>query len=54
MLNSPSDSSEDDIEEVVSRGPRGALALAAIATVVVVAIWLAFYLFIFMPRGAGQ
>jgi hypothetical protein len=28
--------------------------VAGIATVLVVAIWLAFYLFVFMPRGALQ
>ncbi|WP_201724266.1 hypothetical protein [Bradyrhizobium centrolobii] len=42
------------VEEVVAQGPSGAIALAGIATACVVAIWLAFYLFVFLPRGALQ
>lgn len=45
---------EQAIESVVAAGPRGALALAGIATAIVVALWLAFYLFVFLPRGALQ
>ena len=30
---------------------RGAIAVAGIATFVVVAIWFAFYLFVFTPRA---
>ena len=33
-------------------GPRGAIAVAGIATAIVVALWFAFYLFVFLPRGA--
>jgi len=40
------------IASVVARGPRGALALAALSVGVVVALWVAFYLFVFLPRGA--
>jgi hypothetical protein len=43
-----------DVDDVVAQGPSGALALAGIATACVVAIWLAFYLFVFLPRGALQ
>lgn len=48
--------SEQDrrVEEIVSRGPCGAFALAGIATAIVVAIYLAFYVFIYLPRGAVQ
>ena len=42
------------VDEVVARGPSGAIVLASIATACVVAIWLAFYLFVFMPRGSLQ
>ena len=42
------------VEEIVAAGPRGALALAGIAVVCVVAIWFAFYLMVFLPRGALQ
>jgi hypothetical protein len=51
MLNSPIEHRDEEVDEVVARGPRGALALAGIATFIVVAIWLAFYLLVFMPRG---
>jgi hypothetical protein len=54
MLNSPFDESDDDVDAIVSRGPRGALALAGIATFIVVALWFAFYLLVFMPRGPAQ
>ena len=39
---------------VVAQGPGGALALAGIATACVVAMWFAFYLFVFLSRGALQ
>ena len=45
---------ERAVERVVAAGPRGALTLAGIATAIVVALWLAFYLFVFLPRGALQ
>jgi hypothetical protein len=57
MLNSPLPSSraneprDADIEAIVASGPRGAIAVAGIATFVVVAIWFAFYLFVFTPRA---
>ncbi|HUN95448.1 MAG TPA: hypothetical protein VMU69_04310 [Bradyrhizobium sp.] len=43
---------DEQIEQIVAAGPHGAIALAGIATVLVVAIWLAFYFFVFLPRGA--
>jgi hypothetical protein len=50
------DRSEQDrrVDEIVGRGPSGAFALAGIATAVVVAIYFAFYLFVYLPRGAVQ
>lgn len=54
MLNSAHTSEETDaaaVDAIVRSGPRGALVLAGIATAVVVAIWLAFYLFVFSPRS---
>lgn len=30
---------------------RGALTIAAMATAIVIAIWLLFYLFVFLPRA---
>jgi hypothetical protein len=43
-----------DINEIVARGPAGAFAVAGIATIIVVLIYLAFYFFIYLPRGAVQ
>ena len=53
MLNSPLPGSagDDQVDRIVVEGPRGAVALAAVATAIVVAIWFAFYLFVFLPRG---
>ncbi|SEQ74192.1 hypothetical protein SAMN05216548_107112 [Faunimonas pinastri] len=58
MLNSapsvattPSD--DEAVDRIVEAGPRGALVLAGIATAIVVLIWFAFYLFVFVPRGAA-
>jgi hypothetical protein len=42
------------IDEIVRSGPRGALVVAGIATAVVVALWFAFYLMVFLPRGSAQ
>lgn len=44
----------EQVDEIVRRGPRGALALASIATAIVAAIWFAFYFFVFLPRGVIQ
>jgi hypothetical protein len=57
MINSPPpprgaiEPADSDIEAIVESGPRGAIALAGVATFVVVAIWFAFYLFVFTPRA---
>ena len=42
------------VDEIVRRGPSGAFAVAGIATAIVVAIWFAFYFFVFLPRGSVQ
>jgi|HubBroStandDraft_5_1064220.scaffolds.fasta_scaffold1558463_2 hypothetical protein len=57
MLNSAprphqADPGHDELETVVRRGPGGAIAVAGIATAVVLAIWLGFYLFVFLPQSA--
>jgi hypothetical protein len=60
MINSiatspPSSTSEEDsVDAIVSAGPRGAIALAGVATAIVVALWFAFYLLVFLPRGTVQ
>ena len=42
------------VEEILRPGPRGALIVAGISTLIVVALWLSFYFFVFLPRGAVQ
>ena len=57
MLNSPlpppagPEPRDADIEAIVASGPRGAIAVAGIATFLVVAMWFAFYLLVFTPRA---
>ena len=57
MINSPSPSAsqaEDEaVDAIVRASPRGAVAVAGIATAVVVALWFAFYWLVFLPRGAA-
>ena len=50
----PEGGSELDVaalEHIYARAPRGAMLVAGIATGLVFMIWLAFYLFVFIPRG---
>jgi hypothetical protein len=58
MINSdpPAPPAPDDnaVDRIAAQGPSGALVLAGIATAIVVAIWLAFYLLVFLPRGPLQ
>jgi len=59
MLNStpsvaPTAPDDDNLDRIIQAGPHGALTLAGIGTVIVVAIWFAFYFFVFVPRGVVQ
>jgi hypothetical protein len=47
-----SQTEEQSVETIVRAGPSGALAVAGIATAIVVALWFAFYLLVFLPRSA--
>ncbi|RKE36414.1 hypothetical protein B0G76_2594 [Paraburkholderia sp. BL23I1N1] len=59
MINSPvpddseaaTQAPEERIDEIVRRGPGGAIALAGTATAIVFALWFAFYFLVFLPRG---
>ena len=59
MINSSLDTGDDAasvqqeaaVNAISQSGARGALALAGLATAVVVAIWFAFYLLVFVPRA---
>ena len=42
------------VDEIVRRGPSGTFAVAGVATVIVVAIYLLFYVIVYLPRGAVQ
>jgi hypothetical protein len=59
MMNSAPDpgdaamSQEEAVNGIVRSGSRGAIALAAIATAIVVACWFAFYLLVFVPRATA-
>jgi hypothetical protein len=51
--NPPSPTDEDRaVEDIVKRGPTGAFAVAGVATAIVVAIYVLFYLLVYFPRGA--
>jgi cytochrome c oxidase subunit IIa family protein len=57
MINSelPAETTADErVDRIVAEGPHGALTVAGIATVIVLALWFAFYLFVFLPRGSLQ
>ncbi len=45
---------EEAIETILQSGPNGALVVAGIASFLVVALWLAFYFLVFLPRGGLQ
>jgi hypothetical protein len=51
MANDPD---ESKLDEIVARGPVGTFAVAGVATAIVVAIFLAFYFLVYLPRGPLQ
>lgn len=56
MINSPLPSSDSPAEDeavhvIVRAGPQGAIAVAGVATAIVVGLWVAFYLLVYLPRG---
>jgi hypothetical protein len=59
MINSPAPASDkttvgDDVDAIVRSGPSGAIAVAGVATAIVVGLWFAFYLLVYLPRGSIQ
>ena len=44
--------SDEAAAEALKHGPRGALLVASIAVAILLLGWLAFYFFLFLPRGA--
>ncbi|WP_312439837.1 hypothetical protein [Janthinobacterium sp.] len=57
-MQTPGDNESEEldkrIDEIVSRGPSGAFAVAGIATFIVVAIFFLFYWLVYLPRGTVQ
>jgi hypothetical protein len=43
-------SEQTQVDAIVGRGPSGALAVAGVAVVLVLAMWVAFYVCVFLPR----
>ncbi|MEO6839277.1 MAG: hypothetical protein ABI192_00785 [Bradyrhizobium sp.] len=43
---------DERVAAIVRSGPSGAIVVAGIATAVVIALWFAFYLLVFLPRSA--
>jgi asparagine N-glycosylation enzyme membrane subunit Stt3 len=44
-------SKDQAVDEIVASGPVGAAVVAGIATAAVLAMWLAFYFLVFIPRS---
>jgi hypothetical protein len=42
------------VDEIVRQGPYGTFALAGVAAAIVVLIYFAFYLAVYLPRGVVQ
>jgi hypothetical protein len=59
MMNSPSTSTAgpeaegEAVDAIVRSGPRGAIAVAGVATAIVVILWFGFYLLVFLPRSGA-
>ena len=50
----PPDDDVDDLaalEDALKEAPRGAIAVAGTAVILLMICWLAIYLFVFLPRG---
>ena len=45
---------DEEVDLLVSRGPTGVFAVAGVATAIVVALYVGFYFFVYLPRGAVQ
>jgi hypothetical protein len=52
--SSSAGASDEEVERIVAAGPGGAIALAGVAALVVLAIWIGFYFLVFLPRGVIQ
>jgi hypothetical protein len=48
-----SDAEDAAVDEIVTTGAGGAKMLAGVATAVVIGLWVAFYLLVFVPRSGA-
>lgn len=48
------EATDAEVELIVSEGPTGAFAVAGVATAIVVLLYIGFYFFVYLPRGAVQ
>jgi hypothetical protein len=44
--------SPEEVRKIVAAGPWAAMAFAAVAVLALLAVWLAFFFLVFLPRGA--
>lgn len=44
---------QERVDAIVAQGPGGAFAVAGTAVAIVLALWLAFYLLVFVARGGA-
>ena len=44
--------SREELLAIAAAGPRGALAVAGLAVFILLALWIAFFFFVFAPRGS--
>jgi hypothetical protein len=49
----PSQPDDKAVDTIVRSGAKGGLALAGLATAIVIAIWFAFYFLVFVPRAGA-
>jgi hypothetical protein len=54
IMNEDPSSEDARVDQIVRDGPAGAIALASIATAIVIGIWFVFYFAVFLPRGVIQ
>jgi hypothetical protein len=54
LQSEQAEAQDRQVDEIVSRGPSGAFAVAGVATAIVVAIYFIFYFLVYLPRGAVQ
>ncbi len=52
-LGQTCDAENAEVNAIVSSGANGAKMLAGLATSMVIMLWIAFYLLVFLPRSAA-